>query len=143
MKALAPCLPHLDILFMNEDEARMATGATTAGCAAQVVLRQGVKTAVIKLSARGCAIYPSDDEILCSAFDVAANDTTGAGDCFVAGFLAARHQRYRWQDAGRFANAAGALSVQKLGAVSGMLPFREVEEWMRTAPQRELGPAYL
>jgi sugar/nucleoside kinase (ribokinase family) len=122
---------------MNEDEARMVTGWSDAGRAAEVVLRHGVKTAVMKLGARGCAIYQGYQEILCPAFDVTVSDTTGAGDCFVAGFLAARQRGWNFQDAGQFANAAAALSVQKLGAVTGMLPFGEVEQWMHATPVRE------
>lgn len=136
MSALAPCLPLVDILFMNEDEARMVTGWSEPGRAAEVVLREGVKTAVMKLGARGCAIYQNGDKILCPAFVVTANDTTGAGDCFVAGFLAARQRGWDFQHAGQFANAAAALSVQKLGAVTGMLRFEQVEEWMHTRSTR-------
>lgn len=141
MSALQPCLRYLDILFMNEDEALKVTGWNDAPRGAEVVLREGVRTAVMKLGPRGCAIYRGADEILCPAFDVAARDTTGAGDCFVAGFLAARQRGASWAQAGQFANAAAALSVQKLGAVTGMLPFEEVEAWMRTAPVRTSGTA--
>ena len=143
MRSLRPCLGSLDILFMNEDEARMVTGWSDAARSAEMILKEGVKTAVMKLGPRGCAIYTGKDEILCPAFDVAARDTTGAGDCFVAGFLAAQQRGAGWRDAGQFANAAAALSVQKLGAVSGMLPFEEVEKWMRTAPVRTLGAAHV
>jgi sugar/nucleoside kinase (ribokinase family) len=143
MSALQPCLPRVDILFMNEDEARMVTGSNDAAHSAEVVLREGVRTAVMKLGSRGCAIYSGDVEILCPAFDVPVRDTTGAGDCFVAGFLAARQRGATWAHAGQFANAAAALSVGKLGAVSGMLPFEDIEAWMRTTPLRTRGAAHV
>jgi sugar/nucleoside kinase (ribokinase family) len=143
MSVLQPCLRYLDILFMNEDEARMVTGWNNPARGAEIVLREGVKTAVMKLGPRGCAIYSGDEEILCPAFDVSVKDTTGAGDCFVAGFLAARQRGADWAQAGQFANAAAALSVQKLGAVAGMLPFGEIESWMRTASVRILGAAHV
>ena len=38
-----------------------------------------------------------------------------------------------YAEAARFANAVGALSVQKLGAVNGVRTLKETEEWMRTA----------
>lgn len=140
---LRPCLPRLDILFMNEDEARMVTGSNDAARGAAVVLGEGVRTAVMKLGSRGCAIYTGEEEILCPAFDVAVRDTTGAGDSFVAGFLAARQRGATWARAGQFANAAAALSVQKLGAVTGMLPFEKIEAWMRAAPVRTHGAAHI
>ena len=136
MRALERCLPHLDILFMNEDEAFMVTGSKDPAEGANVVLNKGVHIAVMKLSGRGCAIYTEGREIICPAFDVQAVDTTGAGDCFVAGFLTARQRGASWAEAGRFANAVAALSVGKLGAVTGVLPLEETEKWMKSAPVR-------
>ena len=140
MRMLEPCLPDLDMLFMNEDEALHVTGSIDPETGARVVLNS-VRTAVMKLSRRGCAIYTGTDEIICPAFDVIAKDTTGAGDCFVAGFLTSRRRGASWAEAGRFANAVAALSVQTLGAVSGVLPFEETEAWMRSTQVRVTEPA--
>jgi sugar/nucleoside kinase (ribokinase family) len=136
MAHLASCLPDLDFLFMNEDEATMITGSSDPAVAAAVVLSKGVRTAVIKLSARGCAIYTHDCETICPAFDVEVNDTTGAGDCFVAGFLAASLSGASPEEAGKFANAVGALSVRSIGAVSGLKSASETRAWMQTARPR-------
>lgn len=130
MGDLAPCLPDLDYLFMNEDEARMATGAADPAAAAKKVLDLGARAAVIKLGPRGCGIYTAEGEVLCPAFDVPVKDTTGAGDCFVAGFLAARLRGADLYEAGRFANAVGAFSVQCVGAATGVKGFEETQSWM-------------
>jgi ribokinase len=61
---------------------------------------------------------------------VDAKDTTGAGDCFVAGFLAARARGESLVDAGRFANAVAAKSVEKIGGAVGIPPYNQVKEWM-------------
>ena len=140
MRDLEPCLPHLDFLFMNEPEAEKITGSSDPRCAATCVLSRGVKTAVLKLGSRGCAICTHEQEIRCPAFDVIVQDTTGAGDCFVAGFLAAYLDNASLQDAGQFANAVGALTVQKIGAVNGVVSKKEAEEWMRTAKLRVYPP---
>ena len=132
MRDLEPCLPHLDLLFMNEDEARMVTGSSDAAVAAGAVLAGGVRIAVMKLGRRGCAIYTGSREIVCPAFEVDVKDTTGAGDCFVAGFLSALLRGEDLEDVGHFANAVGALSVQRIGAVTGVVPRAEVEAWMHS-----------
>ena len=67
MRDLEPCLPHLDFLFLNEDEARMVTGTSDPGLAAAAVLEAGVRIAVMKLGPRGCAIYTGSSQILCPA----------------------------------------------------------------------------
>ena len=138
MEALAPSLPHLDLLFLNEDEARMVTGSADPAEAAKVVLDLGVRIAVIKLGHRGCAIYSSADELHCPAFDVEAKDTTGAGDCFVGGFLAARMRGGNLQEAGRLGNAVAALSVQQIGAVVDLPSYDEMQNWIGSAEVRNV-----
>jgi len=129
LAAVEACLPHIDTFFMNEDESRMMTDCCEAE-AARVLIDRGVREVVIKLGPRGCAIYSEDATIVCPAFPVNAVDTTGAGDCFVAGFLAARRRGYSTARAGLFANAVGALTVQCIGAVEGVLPEDGVLAWM-------------
>jgi len=136
MVDLEPCLKHLNVLFLNEDEARMVTGSSKPATAARIVLDKGVEIAVMKLGARGCAIYTSDQEIICPAFAVDVKDTTGAGDCFVAGFLASMVRKASLAEAGNFANAVAALSVQKLGAVSGIPAYTQTQAWIRSAKLR-------
>ncbi len=140
IKTLEPCLPYIDFLFMNEDEARMVTGLSDPASGARVVLEKGLQTSIVKLGASGCAIYSGDREILCPAFNVEAKDTTGAGDCFVAGFLAAVQRGGSLAEAGQFANAVAALSVQNIGAAEGVLPRAETEAWMRVTPLRAQVP---
>ncbi len=136
MDVLAPCLEHLDFLFMNEDEARMVTGSEDPAEAAREVLHRGVGTAVMKLSNRGCAIYNGSTEILVPAYDVECIDTTGAGDCFVAGFLSVLIRGGTLEEAGRMGNAVGALIVGKVGAVTGLRGLEATLEWMRQAAVR-------
>lgn len=133
MDALAPCLPLLDYLFMNEDEARMATGSADPAAAAHEVLRRGVRTAVMKLGSQGCAIFTGSEEIHIPAFEVECVDTTGAGDCFVAGFLSALMRGGSLEEAGRMGNAAGALAVRQVGAVTGVRGLEETLAWMTQA----------
>jgi sugar/nucleoside kinase (ribokinase family) len=122
--ALGSCLPGLDFLFMNEDEARMV------GLSPAEILARGVRTFVLKLGPRGCIVYAQGFEADVPAFDVPVKDTTGAGDCFAAGFLAAWLRGSSLEEAGRFANAVGALSVQQVGASAGVRSYDETVEWM-------------
>ena len=133
MTAVRSCLPHVYTFFMNEDESRMITGTADLKRAARILIDEGTWQVVIKLGCRGCAIYSADSEMLCPGFAVRAVDTTGAGDCFVAGYLAARRQHRSMEEAGRFANAVGALTVQQMGAVEGVVAEEHVREWMGTS----------
>lgn len=117
-KVLNPCLPHVDVLFVNETEA-------------EILERDGERLAapivVKKLGAQGCEV--NGEKI--DAYPVEAVDTTGAGDCFAGGFLSAWLRGSSPGDAGRFANAVGALSVSRLGSITGLLTYEETLAWMR------------
>jgi sugar/nucleoside kinase (ribokinase family) len=123
MTVLGPCLPLVDILFTNEDEARMLTGSVEPAAVAQCLRDAGASTIVLKLGSRGCVVFEGTARYEMPAFAVTAIDTTGAGDCFAGGFLAALQRGLSLELAGRIANAAGALNVQALGATSGLLDW--------------------
>jgi sugar/nucleoside kinase (ribokinase family) len=126
------CLPHLDLLFVNQDEARMLSGRADPDEAARRMQDLGATDVVIKLGADGCAVFTADGVLRLPGFAVDVVDTTGAGDCFVGGFLAALGAGAAYGEAARFANAVGALSVQKLGAINGVRTRAETEAWLRT-----------
>jgi sugar/nucleoside kinase (ribokinase family) len=133
---IAGCLPFLDLLFMNQDEARLLSGEADPELAARRMQSLGAGDVVIKLGAEGCAVFTKEEAARFPAFEVEAVDTTGAGDCFVAGFLAALSEGQSYAGAARFANAVGAMSVQSLGAMTGIRSRAETEEWLRTAVLR-------
>ena len=135
---IAGCLPHLDLFFMNQDEARMLSGSADPEQAARRMQALGAADVIIKLGAEGCAVFTRDGAARFSGFEVDVLDTTGAGDCFVGGFLAALSRGDAYPEAARFANAVGAMSVQKLGAINGVRTRAETEEWMRAALLRRL-----
>jgi sugar/nucleoside kinase (ribokinase family) len=136
MKVLEPCLPHCDLLFVNQDEARQLSGTADVDAAARLFLRLGACRVVVKLGASGCAVFGPEGEFRSPAFPVEAVDTTGAGDSFAGGFLAALSRGLSFPDAARVANAAGALSVSRLGSVAGLRPWDETLKWMETAGGR-------
>jgi sugar/nucleoside kinase (ribokinase family) len=136
MSVLAPCLDRLDALFANEAEALHLAGAANYTEAGRRLREAGPGAVVLKLGGAGCAVFTAEEEFVEPAFDVTAIDTTGAGDCFVAGFLAALHRGEGWRGAARFANAVGALNVQCLGATSGVRGYQETLAWAKTAPRR-------
>ncbi len=130
MKVLGPSLPSTDLLFVNEDEARMLTGSKEIDTAARSLLSAGAKAVCVKLGPRGCQVFSNDFTFASPGFRVNAVDSTGAGDCFSGAYIAALQRNLSHQDAARIANAAGALSVQQLGATAGILGWEDTLEWM-------------
>jgi sugar/nucleoside kinase (ribokinase family) len=130
MKVLGPSLPSTDLLFVNEDEARMLTGSADIDIAARALLSAGAKTVCIKLGARGCRVFSGETSFESPGFRVRAIDSTGAGDCFSGGYIAALQRSLSHEEAARIANAAGALSVQQLGATAGILGWDQTIQWI-------------
>ena len=128
-KVIEPCLPGLDLLFVNEDEARELTGTGDPELAAGFFLKAGVGCVIVKLGARGAVALDNFRRVESPAFPVAAIDTTGAGDCFVGAFLAARQFGYPVERALRLANAVAARSVSAIGSTSGLLRLDETLVW--------------
>ena len=79
-----------DILFGNEDEVRHLTGCGELGECIEA-LRTNVRTLVITRGASGAVAVENGERAEIAAPRVErVVDTTGAGDLFAAGFLAAR-----------------------------------------------------
>ena len=135
---IGPCLPLVDYLFVNEDEARMLTGSAEPAEASRRLLDHGASHVIVKLGAGGCAVCGPTAPILAPAFEVDCVDTTGAGDCFTGGFLTALARGAALEEAASLANAAGALSIGQLGAVEGLLGYEDTLDWMRKTPRRTL-----
>lgn len=80
----------VDLLFANEDEVLQLTGSSSLG-SALAELSVKVPTLVVTRGPQGAMAFANGEGIEVAAAPVAAViDTTGAGDLFAAGFLAAR-----------------------------------------------------
>ena len=89
----------------------------------------------ITLGEEGCYVKPagrSGEHI--ARQEAPAVDTTGAGDAFVAGMLAAWYKGYDWTTAGRVANVAGATATIELGAAEGVRDWEKVLRLATTTP---------
>lgn len=128
---LKPCLPYTDLLFVNESEARMLSGSDNPDHACAFFREHGASDVVVKLGPAGCVVFRGEERYTLPGFPIEAKDTTGAGDCFSGAFLAALARGFSWHDAGKFANAVGAMKVEQLGAVQGVRSYEETLAWMR------------
>jgi ribokinase len=126
----APALPLpdtllqlADILTPNEVEAAMLTGLAVEGVeaafAAAETLRARARPAavvVVTLGALGAVARGPDLYLHTPAHAVTAVDTTAAGDAYNGALAVALAEGCPLPEALRWANAAGALAVTRLGA---------------------------
>jgi sugar/nucleoside kinase (ribokinase family) len=127
LKALAPCLPHLDYFMPSEREVKKLLGHCRLREAGRYFSARGVGCTVIKLGEKGAYLQTrSGGEILAPAFKARVVDTTGAGDCFCAGFIKGLSQGRDLGECLKLANAAGACAVESLGATTGIRSFQQI-----------------
>jgi len=90
LDGLSDVLPMIDYLFPNEKEAAYYSGCSDYGDMARAFTDRGIRNVVIKTGAEGCYVRGVEGEFALPAVPVEqVVDTTGAGDNFVAGFIAA------------------------------------------------------
>ncbi len=111
----------VSVLTPNETEAELLTGVkvddeTSAGQAADRLLTRGVQTVIITLGPRGAFVATDGLRKLIDGFPVQAVDTTAAGDVFNGALAVALAEGQTLEQAVRFANAAAAISVTRMGA---------------------------
>ncbi|MBB2942088.1 ribokinase [Actinoplanes lutulentus] len=118
-------LDEVDLLLVNEIEARAVAGTGEPDMGALLAL---VPRVVLTLSGSGARYADRDgQDVHIPAFPVEVADTTAAGDAFTGALAVAWGEGRDLLDAVRWANAAGAACVQRVGA-SGALPERaEIE----------------
>ena len=125
-------LALVTVLTPNESEAELLTGVPVADVAAaaraaEVLRSRGVAQVIITLGARGAWVASAAFQGLVPAFPVQPVDTTAAGDVFNGALAVAMYEQRPLEQAVRFACAAAALSVQKLGAQPSAPPRAEIE----------------
>ncbi len=112
-------LPLVDIFFPNEMEARRMTGEDDPDSMLRALASAGARGVALKLASKGAALLWDGDILHVKPHPVKAVDTTGAGDCFNAGFL------HFWLRGApplvclRAGNFCGAASTEAPGGIGG------------------------
>jgi ribokinase len=127
-------LRNVDILTPNEAEAFMLLGRTPqritladAPEVATAVAALGAHMVVLKLGDQGCFFHGAGESYHVPGFAVEAVDSTAAGDTFNAGLAIALAEGAPIGHALRFANAAAAISVTRMGAQASAPGRAEVD----------------
>ncbi len=127
IRALAPFVSIVAPTFV--DEVALFGDASPP----QTVVRWrdwGAAEVIVKLGAQGCLVCDAGDTVAVPAIKVqCVIDTTGAGDAFNAGFLAARRAGQNLTQAAQAANRVAAIVIGHRGAI---VP-REWTERLRAA----------
>jgi sugar/nucleoside kinase (ribokinase family) len=135
---IVPCLPHLDYFIPSQPEAAAITGLADPSEMARWLQDRGCTHAVIKLDAAGAFCREADGtETHVPAYQVdEVVDTTGAGDCWSAGFLAGLSSAQTIPDAADLGNATAAHCIRAAGASTGIISLEGIRAFQQCVPRR-------
>lgn len=128
----------VDILTPNETEAAVLTGEDVPEMAAPSLLQRGPGTVIITLGAEGALVADrAGPPRKIPGFRVSPVDATAAGDAFNGGLAVALARKLGLKQAVRFAHAAGALAVTRLGAMPSLPTADELTAFLGRQGQQE------
>lgn len=119
-------LSHVTIPILAEGVPQALTGVSHLEAALRAMRSTHEGTIVVTRGERGCAALEGNRFVESPGIEVAAVDTTGAGDVFRAGFIYGHLQAWPLERTLRFANAAAAASCTRQGAMAGAPSLDEV-----------------
>lgn len=133
---LAACLPYIDYLLPNLEDACFVAGTNDRSKATDWYHDRGVGCTVFTMGADGISLTPrGEQEHLAPAFKVAVVDTTGCGDAFTAGFITGLLDGLAPEEAAELGLAAGSIVATGLGSQAGLRDRAGLEKFTATTPR--------
>ena len=121
----------VDYLLPNETELKDLTGKDDLKDAILELKSKGVKEIIVKMGKKGAGYEKNSNFFIIPGFPVKkVVDTTGAGDCFAAGFIKGMIEYHNLEKAVKMANLIASYSVQKKGAAISF-PTKDEVCWDR------------
>jgi sugar/nucleoside kinase (ribokinase family) len=130
MDVLVEILPHIALFFPGRLEAEWLTGESRPSKAARYLLKFGPRCVTVKMGRYGCLVVTKSTAEYCPGLAVAERDLTGAGDAFLAGFLAGVLRGHSWGECGELGNAYAALNIMVMGPRQGLSSFESLRSFM-------------
>lgn len=134
-----------DVLVPNEPEAAQLLGLEVTQLDAddavrRIVERYDIGGVIVTLGERGAVVAADDLTTHLAPHDLDAVDTVGAGDAYCGALAARLAEGASLLEAARYANAAAAIAVTRVGGARSA-PRRAEVEALLTAPLADTAPA--
>jgi len=113
----------IDLIFCNEDEARLWTAASNRG-EAMARLKTVCGKVVMTCGKEGALVFDGNEETMSVGVPTKAVDTTGAGDIFAGTFLFGLTHGMSFPACADLANKAASLLVSSFGARADQAALR-------------------
>jgi len=105
-------LSKVDVVKFDQGEAEALLGSQ-AQWEDVVAGLEGPQTVLVTLGPRGALLFEAGEAHVIPAYPSDPVDWTGAGDCFMAGFVFRRLQRHSSIEAAKFGSALAAIVIER------------------------------
>jgi sugar/nucleoside kinase (ribokinase family) len=123
-KLFEAVLPYCDVALPSYDNLRLIYPGTGPREVAALLRRKGAKRVIVKLGKEGCLLVNRQGVFHVPSLAKKVVDTTGAGDCFNAGFIAGLTHGLDDLQAARVGAAAAAACIRNIGGAVGIPKYR-------------------
>ena len=124
-----------DVIVGNDEEFGFMAGSIADGLdKARALAQSGAKIVVYKLGPDGAVTFADGEEIRTGIYPVEAVKPTGAGDSFMAGFMASLAEGFAMKDAILRGSACASIVVAKAGCAPAMPDTAELEAFLSSHP---------
>lgn len=136
-------VPKAHLVKISDEELEFITGISDEGAAIASLFTGDVKAVVYTRGAAGASLFINGKEMQSDGFSVQVQDTTGAGDAFIGGFLFQLLQagatpenllfnlEQHGEEIVRFSNAAGAITATGKGAISALPSLQQINQLLQ------------
>lgn len=123
-------LPHCDYALPSMDDMRAIYPGKSPEEIIRHVMGMGPKTVVLKMGPEGCILAEGDKRTHIPSVATKVVDTTGAGDCFDAGFLAGLAEGLSAEKCAKLGAACASFCIEAVGGTTGVPSLETVKQRM-------------
>lgn len=125
---LEAMLPYCDYAIPSFDDLQAVYPGASAEELTNRLLDQGPRTVVLKMGQNGCLLAHGSNRTRVPILQAKVVDTTGAGDCWDAGFIAGLASGEDLVTAAKIGNACAAFCIEAVGGATGVPAYDAVRQ---------------
>ena len=126
LDVLEQMLPYCDYFLPSRDDMSAILPGLPPEQIADKLLSMGAKNVMLKMGAEGCLLCFDGKKIKSPSMAGRIVDTTGAGDCWDAGFIAGLANGLSIENAAKTGAAAAAFCMENIGGCAGIPSWKRI-----------------
>jgi len=134
LELLRPLLPYVDYFMPALEEAAYISGLTDPTEIAAFFQDLGAGCCIFKDGAQGSLLFKQGEVVRIPSYQIVASDTTGCGDSYCGGFIAALAKGHTVEEACQIGSAVAALVATGLGSDAGLVDWQQLQAFMANTP---------